>query len=67
MNFALKTLRVGGEALKLSLSGLGLLKEHLDSLEAFTFIVEFATDNIVTDFAVLPSLVSQIVEHLFGA
>ena len=67
VHFALETLRVRGEALKLSLGGLRLLQKHLDSLEALTFVVKFATDDIVADFTVLSGFVSQIVEHLFGA
>ena len=58
---------LSGESLELGLCGDRLLQEHLDTLEAFFLIVELAPDHIIADFAVLSSLVAQVVEHLFGA
>ena len=35
-------------------------------MEAFFFVVEFAADHVIADFAVLSCLVAQVVQHLFG-
>ena len=49
------------------MSGLRLLQDHLNSLESFLLVIELSANHIVEMLTVLSSLVSQIIEHLFGA
>ena len=66
MGFSLEALHVTREPLKLTLGGLGLLKQHLNALKSLTFVIKFTANDIVANLAVLPCLVTQIVKHLLG-
>ena len=64
---ALESVLVRCEALELSLSGLRLLKDHLNSLETLLFVIELTSEHIIQMFTVLTRLISQVVEHLLRA
>ena len=49
------------------MGGLRLGEDHFDPLQSLLLVVELSPDHIVEMLAVLPRLVPQVVQHLFGA
>ena len=47
------------------MSGLRLLKDHLNSLESLLFVGELSPNDVIVDFSVLAGFVPEVVEHLF--
>ena len=45
----------------------GLLEDHLNALQALSFVVKFAPNDVIVQLTVLAGLVAQVVKHLFWA
>lgn len=62
-----ESLGICGQTLQLSLSCGWLLEDHFETLKSLFFVLELTANDLVVDFSVLTSLVSQVVEHLLWA
>ena len=64
---SLQPVLVRGQPLKLSLGGLRLVEDHLDTLVPLLFVVELSREHVVEVFTVLARLIAEVVQHLLRA